>query len=46
MGTRLVASDWEARPEEPGTAARGISLGVSLGGALWLAAILLVRALL
>ncbi len=46
MSTRLVTSDWELRPEEPWAAARGISLGVSLGGALWLAAILLLRALL
>jgi hypothetical protein len=46
MSTRLVSSDWEVRPEEPCAAARGISLGVSLGAALWLAAILLLRALL
>jgi hypothetical protein len=34
------------RPEEPCAAARGISLGVSLGVLLWLAGSLAVRALL
>jgi hypothetical protein len=46
MTTRLVTNDWEDRPEEPWAAARGISLGVALGAAIWSAAILLVRALL
>jgi hypothetical protein len=46
MSTRLTGNDWEARPEEPWAAARGISLGVGLGLAFWATAILLVRALL
>ena len=46
MTIRLAADDWEARPEEPGAAARGVSLGVTLGLAFWASAILLVRALL
>jgi hypothetical protein len=46
MTTRLAGDDWEARPEEPWAAARGISLGVTLGLAFWATAILLVRVLL
>jgi hypothetical protein len=46
MTTGIAGSDWEARPEEPCAAARGVSLGVGLGLAFWAAAILLVRALL
>jgi hypothetical protein len=46
MAPRLAADDWEARPEEPWAAARGVSLGVGLGLAFWATAILLVRALL
>jgi hypothetical protein len=47
MSTELVPEiDGQGGPEEPGAAARGISLGVALGGLLWLAAILALRALL
>ena len=46
MGTEGVSKGWDARPEEPWAAARGISLGVMLGAGLWAAGILAVRALL
>jgi hypothetical protein len=46
MNTGIVGNDWEALPEEPWAAARGVSLGVGLGLAFWAAAILLLRALL
>jgi hypothetical protein len=38
-----LEGSWQA--EEPSAAARGISLGVALGGLLWAAAILTLRAL-
>jgi hypothetical protein len=38
--------EWQAQPEDASAAARGISLGVTLGAALWAAAILALRALL
>ena len=44
MTDRLAADDF--LPEEPWAAARGVSLGVTLGLAIWATAILLVRALL
>jgi hypothetical protein len=44
MTQELVSeAAWQA--EEPRAAARGISLGVALGGVLWVAAILVLRAL-
>jgi hypothetical protein len=46
MDTRIAGNDWEALPEEPWAAARGVSLGVGLGLAFWATTILLVRALL
>lgn len=45
MTTELAPeADWQV--EEPGAAARGISLGVALGGLLWAAAIVTLGALL
>jgi hypothetical protein len=46
MGREGLANGWQARPEEPWAAARGISLGVALGLAIWAAALLAVRALI
>ena len=46
MTRDIVADDREGGLEEPWAAARGISLGVVLGLALWAAGILAVHALL
>jgi len=46
MATNELTSEAPWRAEEPWAAARGISLGVGLGGLLWAFALLTLRALL